>query len=284
MLNSTVLEVVIGMVFCYASVALIASTVYEGIASFMKTRARTLLGGVKDLLNDPDFNGLAKDVYNHALVNPRDSGASGPGKTPTKLPSYIEANHFAQALVDVIQKAPGTAEELKAKIDAMAEGQLKRMLLGMWARAEGKVEHLTVQLAAWFDDGMDRVAGSYKRGAQLYTFLIAFVLTVLFNIDSIHLFRTLWGHPALAAQLANPAAAESMGETLAALQVLPIGWDNCPMTVAGTFGMFGGWLVTASSALFGAPFWFDLLKRLINVRGAGRSPDRKNKGVASASR
>jgi hypothetical protein len=38
-----------------------------------------------------------------------------------------------------------------------------------------------------------------------------------------------------------------------------------------------GWLVTAAAALFGAPFWFDLLQRLVNLRGTGTKPDEKDK-------
>ena len=37
--------------------------------------------------------------------------------------------------------------------------------------------------------------------------------------------------------------------------------------------LFAGWLVTASSALFGSPFWFDLLQRMVQLRGTGKKPD-----------
>ena len=33
-----------------------------------------------------------------------------------------------------------------------------------------------------------------------------------------------------------------------------------------------GWLITAVAVSFGAPFWFDLLNKLVNVRAAGRKP------------
>ena len=36
-----------------------------------------------------------------------------------------------------------------------------------------------------------------------------------------------------------------------------------------------GWLITALAASMGAPFWFDTLRRFINVRAAGRAPDEK---------
>jgi len=33
-----------------------------------------------------------------------------------------------------------------------------------------------------------------------------------------------------------------------------------------------GWLLTAFAVRQGAPFWFDLLNRLVNVRGSGSKP------------
>jgi len=37
-----------------------------------------------------------------------------------------------------------------------------------------------------------------------------------------------------------------------------------------------GWLLTASALCFGAPFWFDLLKRFVNIRNVGPKPDSNN--------
>jgi hypothetical protein len=52
----------------------------------------------------------------------------------------------------------------------------------------------------------------------------------------------------------------------------------------------GGWilkilglLITIVAVSLGAPFWFDLLKCLINVRMAGEKPDDSNKKSATAS-
>lgn len=41
------------------------------------------------------------------------------------------------------------------------------------------------------------------------------------------------------------------------------------------FGMIPGWFLTAIAASLGAPFWFDLLGRFINIRAAGRPPGEK---------
>ncbi len=39
-----------------------------------------------------------------------------------------------------------------------------------------------------------------------------------------------------------------------------------------------GFLITALALSLGAPFWFDLLKKLISIRSSGVNPDEKNKG------
>lgn len=40
---------------------------------------------------------------------------------------------------------------------------------------------------------------------------------------------------------------------------------------------FLGWLVTAVAASLGAPFWFDMLNKVISIRSAGRSPEENEK-------
>ncbi|MDI1313930.1 hypothetical protein [Prosthecobacter sp.] len=40
-------------------------------------------------------------------------------------------------------------------------------------------------------------------------------------------------------------------------------------------GMIAGWLITAIAASLGAPFWFDLLGRFVNVRASGKVPGEK---------
>lgn len=274
MFNSTVLEVAVGLVFCYAGLALLVSSMTEIIASVLKLRARSLLGGVKDMLNDPQCTGLALAVYNHALVNPRSSGAATDQKGLARnLPSYIASRNFAAAVIEALQPMPGQYAALGARIEQVPDPQMRALLQGMYARSNGQVAQLQTQLANWFDDGMDRVAGGYKRRAQLITFLIALALAGLFGIDSVYLFKSLWVHPSLAASLGAADSKASMDLVLSQMQTLPIGWID--RTIASStdrsLAAFGV-LITASSALFGAPFWFDLLQRVIQLRGSGTRP------------
>lgn len=268
MFNSTTLEVAIGLVFCYASVALIVSSVNEAIASFLKLRSKSLLEGVKSLLNDPQFNGLALQLYNHGLVSHHDQGNAGSAQDLQNKPSYIDPKHFALALIDSIQTAPGNFEQLGKDIDAIQDSQIKILLKGIYGRSAGQLENVHTEVAAWFDAGMDRLSGNYKRKSQLYCFLIALVIAVLFNVDTFHLFSTLWHHPTIAAGItATGLPAEVSWDKFMSL---PIGWSDSKCSISGS--QIAGWLVTASATLFGAPFWFDLLQKLVNLRGTGNKP------------
>lgn len=273
MLGSTVLEVAVGMSFCYATVALTVSTVQEGLASALHLRAHSLLDGIKTMLNDPEFTGLARQLYGHALVNPHDDGASGDQGALKAKPSYIEPVHFAIALVDAIQTIPGNYTQLGRDIDALPDPQVRRALLGIYQRAGGDMKQFQEGVAGWFDSAMERVSGEYKRRSLMVSVLLTLLMAIMFNIDSIHLFRTLWQHPALVAELgAAPATVDA--HAMQQLFALPIGWSTFPPLLDGAFAMqVAGWVITASTALFGAPFWFATLQRVMQLRGTGAKPE-----------
>jgi hypothetical protein len=272
MLNSNVLEVAIGLTFCYGTVALIVTTLQEALAAAFSLRANTLLAGIKSMLNDPRFDGLARAVYAHPLVNPHADGTEKDERRLPAKPSYIEPAHFAIALVDSLWHAPVDFLQLGGAIDAIPDPQLRRALQGLYGRARD-LQHFQDMLAGWFDNAMARMSGAYKRRQLLISLLLSMLLAVLFNIDSIHLFRVLWQQPALAAHL-HDVPGQLDRDTLNALLALPIGWTSFPPTFDAGFALqMAGWLVTASTALFGAPFWFDMMQRVVRVRGTGAKPE-----------
>ena len=63
MFNSTVLDVAIGLIFTFLAISLAVSAIVEAMASAMKWRSSTLLLGIKDLLNDQKFSGLALATF-----------------------------------------------------------------------------------------------------------------------------------------------------------------------------------------------------------------------------
>jgi hypothetical protein len=277
MFNSTVLEVAIGLVFCYASIALITSSIYEAIASQLNFRSNTLLTGIQSLLNATNEGNqkLLLGIYNHALTSPLGDGVAKTIEDLKHKPSYMDASHFAVAFVDTIRSAPGDFVKLGNDIDAIKDPQIKHLLRTMYDNSAGKIENLHTSLATWFDTGMDRVSGSYKRQSQRWCFVIALVVTITFNIDSFNLFNILWQHPSFVAEINSPQTANV---AVQALEKLPIGWQT-NISLCEHWKMLAehpitlvGWIISASTSLFGGPFWFDLLNRLINLRGTGTKP------------
>jgi hypothetical protein len=272
MLGSTVLEVAIGLTFCFGTVALIVTTLQEALASVFRMRANTLLAGVKSMLNDPYFAGLARAVYAHPLVNPHTDGSAMDERSLRTKPSYIEPAHFAIALVDSLWKTPGDFMQLRSAIEEIPDPQLRAALLGMVSRARD-LQQFQDMLAGWFDNAMARMSGAYKRSQLLISLLISLLLAIMFNIDSIHLFRTLWQQPGLAAHLKDvPTALDPA--VIDALMALPIGWTKFPPVLGADFALqVVGWLITATTTLFGAPFWFDLMQRVVRMRATGAKPE-----------
>jgi hypothetical protein len=324
MFNSSVLDLATGMIFCFLTASLATGAVVEAISSMIGWRSKTLLKGVKQLLNDPNMSGLAKQLYSHALINPRGPGSQAPEKY---RPAYIDRELFAHAMMDVtgisfqVAAAVGATgnqaarPSLAALHDQVAQSfaqipnpQIEQLLTGVLDRSYGDAEKIKTELSTWFDLSMDRVSGVYKRWTQWVGFVVALILAAALNIDAISAAKTLWMQPAVAAKLSadkeTPTAADAVQQLTT---VLPIGWPNglgykakivpaeagkpvsvpasiqvIPFTSADWGLAFIGWLITALSTLFGAPFWFDLLQTVVRLKGSGPSPKEKVDGTGAA--
>lgn len=276
MFNSTVLEVCIGLIFTFASVSLIVSSLKEALSTLLGWRANTLLDGIKSLVNDPHFTGLARDLYNHALVNPRSNGEARTTDELSSMPSYIEPQHFASALLESIQKGQTAGQDISHSISLIENTQIKTLLEGIYQRTEGKIDAIQTQLGVWFDTGMDRVSGEYKRRSHYACLMLGLIIAAILNIDAFQLFSVLWKHPTHLAELTAIATLDQSVHpttltTLTQLETLPIGWNQMP-SLEEVISHLPGWCVTASSTLFGAPFWFDMLQKITQLRGSGKKP------------
>ena len=278
MFSSAVLEVVIGMAFCYGSLALTVTTLQEALSAVFRLRAGMLRACLQRMLHDPAFTGIARALYAHPLISTR-TDLTDPHAPQHPGPSYIEPANFAIALIDAIR---GGGAALDSAIAAVPDPQLRRTLNTLYAQTDGDVQRFQAALGGWFDSTMARLSGAYKRRQLLVSFLLALLLAILLNIDSIHLFQTLWRQPALAAAIgAVPAALDA--KLVNDLATLPIGWTSFPPVLDGAFALqVTGWLITASTTLFGAPFWFDILQRAINLRSTGAKPAPVEVGQAMA--
>lgn len=61
---------------------------------------------------------------------------------------------------------------------------------------------------------------------------------------------------------------------------LPLGWEGDMPTGVGWLTKVVGWLITICAATLGAPFWFDMLSKITNIRSAGPKPVTKTDVVS----
>jgi len=168
--------------------------------------------------------------------------------------------------------------------------KVAQMLQDALDEAGTDVEKFRGSIEGSFDELMDRVSGWYKRRVQLILFVVALVAVGAMNADSFSIAQRLWKNDAVrSAVVAQANAAVSKGGTAcgngsakpspqAAAKCLekvkqlgiPLGWskDTSP-SGWGIPGKMLGLLLTAFAILLGAPFWFDLLGKVSQLRGAG---------------
>jgi len=155
----------------------------------------------------------------------------------------------------------------------------------------------------WFDDSMEQLSGAYKRHLKLISILIGCAVAVIINADTFAAGYALWSDTALRAQMVQaaettvksgaPAAppaqtltdvAKAYRKADEALRPLPIGWPirgwpGSFLTAEWNWFViekFLGWFATGLALSLGAPFWFDLLSKFVNIRGTGVKPDRQD--------
>src|SRR5512146_960406 len=153
------LDIAIGLSFVYLLLSLIVTTVNEMIAAMLQKRAKFLEQGIEQLVMDPE---IQKAIYQHPLIK----SLSNDKKDPR--PSYIPADKFATALMDVVTGHGNSTMDVAALQNGAANTspEFSRAMTALVDVSGGDPTVLKQKIEGWFDDGMDRVSGWYKRNAQ----------------------------------------------------------------------------------------------------------------------
>jgi len=200
---------------------------------------------------------------------------------------------------------------IKGHIQGLPDSQIRDVLLANLATANNDLLAMRDNVAAWFDSAMERLSGAYTRRMKWISLIVGILLAAAFNADSVDVGRKIWNDQVLRGQVitaANdalktaPAAVsdkckqDAQGKELAPevalncqvsllvnqtdqLRVFPIGWSPAAISDLQKSDPLSlllkllGILWTGLALSLGAPFWFDLLQRFVNVRGAGGKPD-----------
>ncbi len=291
MFGSQVLEVVIGLVLIYLALSIGCSGVKEVIASIFSLRAKTLEKAIRNMLkNGP--NDYTTKLFEHPLI----TGTAPEGEKP----SYISARMFAAALLDIVAPAdanqPRTMQSLRAGVTQIPDAKLRGTLLNIIDSSNGDLETARLKVEHWYDDTMARVSGWYKRMAQKIIFVAGLVLCVAVNADTLMIVKELWSDQAMRSAVVAQAVkkvhstvpAKSTSPEVSLQQVAgeireanapPIGWSRnlddvraFPNGLEGGILKLLGILLTSFAIVMGAPFWFDMLNNVINLRSSGNPP------------
>jgi hypothetical protein len=293
MFNSNVLDVAIGLVFVFLLLSLVCSAAHEILESFLKKRAGNLERGIQELVGQGNSQFVEK-LYNHGLINSLYRGVYKPGPSwmfwkKGNLPSYIPAKNFALALLD-LRHTTNLPPNVKSALDACEKN------------AGNDAAKLQRNVEDWFNSSMDRVSGWYKRYSQRIVLVMGLVAAVLVNADCIQIAKRLSTNASLRNSIAtladsattkadpsNPSAS-AVDRVKADLKTLddiglPLGWyrskGEAPMKVWDELSAHWlGWLITALAISLGAPFWFDVLNKIIVIRSTVK-PSEKSGPEAS---
>ncbi|MFN6992892.1 MAG: hypothetical protein ACK4PH_01740, partial [Aquincola tertiaricarbonis] len=203
----------------------------------------------------------------------------------------------------------------------LSSPHLRRAVLSALDHGGQDLEAVRKNVEDWFDGAMDRAAGWYKRRTQAVLFAIGLLCALLLNVDALHVMNRMNVDKKLrdavvaqAAQVQAPDAAASgpPGERIERLRTqleatgMPIGWNYreatwlpVPVQLCGSAAATDspcdspdlgklvravfGWLLTALAVMLGAPFWFDVLNKLMVIRSTVK-PKEKSPEEASEDR
>jgi hypothetical protein len=288
MFGLQILDIAIGLIFVYLILALTCTAISEFIAGLIDRRSKNLQMGIGNLLDPAKTGDIVEKFYKFPLIRSL-------WEKHVK-PSYIPARTFAMTIMNFIdvQADPANSSKvvLSVKNNVDIPEHLKDSLNTLLKDASGDINKLQANIETWFNEAMDRVSAWYKQRTQSLVLILALVVTIFSNADTLRIAKDLSNNPAmrdaLVAQAQEFAKApadnsqdspqEKIKKNIETLQGLGIqlGWKDWPdkwyedpkIWLRKLLGL----LLTAFAVSLGAPFWFDMLKKIINIRSAGKSP------------
>lgn len=276
---SAVLEIGVGMVLVYYILGLITSAITSYIQRVTQLNAKKLRQGIADLLKDQN---MVDKVMGHSwikMLKPKQLTLFG--KVVERDVTWIPSETFARVLADVLapgEKGQGNIDDIRAAVEKLPkEGALRSNLYGMANTGMEKVETFYKNVEAWFNNEMDGVSALYRQYAQRIVLAVAFLVTVVLNVDSIAIGATLYNAPTTRAIVAATAGEilaqgevsepelEEIPELVESLEGLgiPLFWgrENIPQTSIDILIKVLGLAITTVAAAQGSSFWYDMLKR-----------------------
>ena len=278
-----ILDIFIGLFFTYTLYSLLTTVIVELVAANVQLRARNLRRAIRRMLDDEGQIVFSKAFYDQPMIKYL---ASGLWKIFNK-PAYIKSRNFSKAVMEVLKGEDkgndNSAQTIATKIKSVLQNdntETGRYLYSLYQDAQGDLMKFRAYLEEWFDDTMERASGWYKKRIQVLTIVVGFAVCFAFNVDTITLVKKLSTDPKLReqyVQLASELAANDkldpknqseLNTQLRDLSTLMKKSDGIISIERGNFWdvNFVGILISAVALSLGAPFWFDLLNNIMQLR------------------
>jgi len=320
--NSSVIDLVILLSFTYFIGALILSAINEAIAGGLRLRQKQLKFALENMLFGSEWkrfvrNQLQKSPHIESLM--RRSG---------KYPAYIPAKSIVHVIVEQFRKAnhPNVAYERGKLYFSIQQTQLvipealREVLLDFAKQVEAmypanlqtpgdnkQIEEFEKRIEEFYDSAMDRAGGWYKRKSRSMLLVLAIILSVALNIDTVKITNdALRDKEKLGSAVDNISANISDWERLNSVSVtdsslvitkkpadvssdaseIRFHYEQTSGFALGYKDFFEEWkgdfflktigiLITAFALQLGSNYWFDLMNKAVNIRAVGKRPDEK---------
>jgi len=242
---------------------------------------------------EEDAKKLVAEFYAQPLIRPllKQPRWWSTKATRERKPSYIATEIFSAVLLNF---APPATTYAKRALDDIVKdipsAELRKKVTTLQQEAGNDPDQLRARIERWYDDAMERVSGWYKRRVQLVLAVIGLTVAIMLNADTLQIVRTLWSDKTIRAavvaeagrtQARPPAQLKDVANEVQKINALnvPLGWKlqkgdprDLPHRASLWAAKVIGILLTTLALMLGAPFWFDLLSKLVRVRGSGAPP------------
>lgn len=297
-----ILEVAIGVVLAWLILSVGALEVQNIINALINRRAKFLEEALLDMFKDE--RSLVEQFYAHPAIQALyKKNILGKKVKPDYIPNKIFGEVALEIFLDLGKEDARTAQAI-ANLETITQNEqlnyfIKRLLPDVdvetaAVKARNAYEKSVIfknNAETWFNETMEKASSWYAGRAKFIAFIIGVLLAGIFNVDSIQIVEQLWREPTLRqslvaqAQTVNEAGQLEL-EGVADLEnyyedlQLPVGWggDNVPVNGKGWLLKVFGVLLSGLAAMQGAPFWFDVLRKLMNVKGSDSSSDSNGAG------
>lgn len=295
----TIIEVAISLIVIYFLMSTLVSFINEIIALIFSFRGKLLYKGIGELLGD---TGLHEHLY--SSLNIHKLRIFGIMKKTNYKPSNIHAENFSDAFLEKVLNSPTTVSELKQNIEGLNNNFLQKLMLQKYNELIAKgisIESFKESIKSWYDNYMNVISEVYKLKMKVVSFVVSITLCLFMNIDTLELTKFFWENKASREQLnnfaneltANYAKVDTINlDKKQQLQAniksskmiiadinqfnLPIYWDfkaicksfddtACHCILKFITKIFGI-MITACCLTLGAPFWFQLMKQLVDYK------------------